>query len=93
MGTQSSPHPSPCLHAVERESDLKLLEAAPGGAGATLAKGKVLVPKALDADDEEDAESESSDDDDEARPYPKPSWGLHVNPEWPCCEGGHLTRT
>ena len=53
--------------AVERQDDLKLLELAPGG-GDTLARGKVLVPKALDADDEEDAESDDeSEDDDEAR--------------------------
>ena len=51
---------------VERQEDLKLLEMAPGG-GDALAKGKVLVPKALDADDEEDAESDDDSDDDEAR--------------------------
>ncbi len=56
---------------MERESDLKLLEAAPGGGGGTLSRGKVLVPKALDADDDEDAESDSSDDDDEARAAPR----------------------
>lgn len=55
------------LRAVERENDLKLLEAAPGG-GAPLSKSKVLVPKALDADDEDEAESDESDDDDEVRP-------------------------
>ena len=55
--------------AVERQEDLKLLEMAPGG-GDALAKGKVLVPKALDADDEEDAESDDESDDDEARLSP-----------------------
>ncbi|KAK9831535.1 hypothetical protein WJX81_006631 [Elliptochloris bilobata] len=49
---------------VERENDLKLLEAAPGG-GGTLAKGKVLVPKALDADDEDEAESDDESEDEE----------------------------
>jgi len=72
-----APHTEPGLEtcpragAVERESDLKLLEAAPGGGGGTLSRGKVLVPKALDADDNEDAESDSSDDDDEARAAPR----------------------
>ena len=58
----------PCC-AVERQDDLKLLEMAPGG-GDALAKGKVLVPKALDADDEEDAESDDESDDDEVRLSP-----------------------
>ena len=58
-----------CLHialAVEqRQADLKLLEAPDIGTGVG-GKPKVLVPKAVDADEEEDDDddnaSESSDD-------------------------------
>ncbi len=86
-----APHTEPGLEtcpragAVERESDLKLLEAAPGGGGGTLSRGKVLVPKALDADDDEDAESDSSDDDDEARAAPRAG---HARRGCLCCGRG-----
>ena len=51
--------------AEQRQADLKLLEAPDIGTGAG-GKPKVLVPKAVDADeegdDDDDEESESSDD-------------------------------
>lgn len=54
----------------QRQADLKLLEAPDVGTGVG-GKPKVLVPKAVDADeegeDDDDDESESSDDEDEER--------------------------
>ncbi len=50
--------------AEQRQADLKLLEAPDIGTGMG-GKPKVLVPKAVDADeegDDDDEESESSDD-------------------------------
>jgi len=50
--------------AEQRQADLKLLEAPDIGTGVG-GKPKVLVPKAVDADeegDDDDEESESSDD-------------------------------
>ena len=53
------------VSAEQRQADLKLLEAPDIGTGAG-GKPKVLVPKAVDADeegdDDDDDESESSDD-------------------------------
>ncbi|DBA81707.1 hypothetical protein WJX77_011335 [Trebouxia sp. C0004] len=54
----------------QRQADLKLLEAPDIGTGVG-GKPKVLVPKAVDADeegdDDDDEESESSDDEDEEK--------------------------
>ena len=56
------------IAAEQRQADLKLLEAPDIGTGIG-GKPKVLVPKAVDADEEgdDDDESESDDDDDEVR--------------------------
>lgn len=57
------PH-KPALCAEERENDLSLLS---GPEGATAGPAKMLVPKAIDADDLDDDDDDSSDsDDDEA---------------------------
>lgn len=55
----------PCCVTEQRQADLKLLEAPDIGTGIG-GKPKVLIPKAVDADeenDEDDESSESSSDD------------------------------
>lgn len=51
--------------AEERQNDLKLLEGPEGGGTKP---GKMLVPKAIDADDVDDDDDESSDSDDDEVP-------------------------
>lgn len=56
--------PAKCPVADERKEDLKLLESAAGGEDGKPAK--MLVPKAIDADDADDSDSDDESDDDES---------------------------
>ena len=76
-------------HTEEQKNDLKLLEIGPDQAGGPAGKPKVLVPKALDADDEDDDAGESDDDSDDDEVAPS-YWVLlpcHIIGPYPffCC--------